>query len=134
MHAGLVLEPLSGALAAGNAVVVKPSELAPSTAAFLAANLPKYLDFKAVKVVEGGPQVGEKLMEHRWDKILYTGNNQSTNRTCMCYCCQASRERTNVCLSVSFREQPRGAHYHGEGGRAPDPGGAGARLQMPLHC
>ena len=78
MHAGLVLEPLSGALAAGNAVVVKPSELAPSTAAFLAANLPKYLDSKAVKVVEGGPQVGEMLLEHRWDKVLYTGNYQST--------------------------------------------------------
>jgi acyl-CoA reductase-like NAD-dependent aldehyde dehydrogenase len=133
MHAGLVLEPLSGALAAGNAVVVKPSGLAPSTAAFLAANLPKYLDSKAVKVVEGGPLVGEKLMEHRWDNILYTGNNQSTNRACMCYY-QASRERTNVSLSVSFREQPRGAHYHGEGGRAPDPGGARARLQVPLHC
>ncbi|AQK73130.1 Aldehyde dehydrogenase family 3 member F1 [Zea mays] len=65
---GLALEPLSGALAAGNAVVVKPSELAPATSAFLAANIPKYLDSKAVKVVEGGPEVGEKLMEHRWDK------------------------------------------------------------------
>jgi hypothetical protein len=71
---GLALEPLSGALAAGNAVVVKPSELAPATSAFLAANIPKYLDSKAVKVVEGGPEVGEKLMEHRWDKVLFTGN------------------------------------------------------------
>jgi len=74
LHAGLALEPLSGALAAGNAVVVKPSELAPCTSAFLAANIPKYLDPKAVKVVEGGPEVGEKLMEHRWDKVLFTGN------------------------------------------------------------
>ncbi|KAL6911715.1 hypothetical protein ACP4OV_000520 [Aristida adscensionis] len=73
---GLALEPLSGALAAGNAVVVKPSELAPSTAAFLAANIPKYLDPKAVKVVEGGPEVGEKLMEHRWDKVLFTGSSR----------------------------------------------------------
>ncbi|KAF8768779.1 hypothetical protein HU200_007339 [Digitaria exilis] len=73
---GLVLEPLSGALAAGNAVVVKPSELAPSTSAFLAANLPKYLDPKAVKVVEGGADVGERLMEHRWDKVLFTGSSR----------------------------------------------------------
>ncbi|OEL15620.1 Aldehyde dehydrogenase family 3 member F1 [Dichanthelium oligosanthes] len=73
---GLALEPLSGALAAGNAVVVKPSELAPSTSAFLAANLPKYLDAKAVKVVEGGAEVGEKLMEHRWDKVLFTGSSR----------------------------------------------------------
>lgn len=55
-------------------MVVKPSELAPATSAFLAANIPKYLDSKAVKVVEGGPEVGEKLMEHRWDKVLFTGN------------------------------------------------------------
>ncbi|RLM77884.1 aldehyde dehydrogenase family 3 member F1-like [Panicum miliaceum] len=75
-HAGLALEPLSGALAAGNAVVVKPSELAPSTSAFLAANIPKYLDPKAVKVVEGGADVGEKLMEHRWDKVLFTGSSR----------------------------------------------------------
>ncbi|KAF0935904.1 hypothetical protein E2562_036656 [Oryza meyeriana var. granulata] len=71
---GLALEPLSGALAAGNAVVLKPSELAPSTAAFLAANIPRYLDAKAVKVVQGGPEIGEELMEHRWDKVLFTGN------------------------------------------------------------
>ncbi|KAI4980814.1 hypothetical protein ZWY2020_021299 [Hordeum vulgare] len=71
---GLALEPLSGALAAGNVVVVKPSELAPSTAAFLAANIPRYLDPKAVKVVLGGPEVGEQLMEHRWDKVLFTGS------------------------------------------------------------
>ncbi|CAN6252545.1 unnamed protein product [Urochloa humidicola] len=73
---GLALEPLSGALAAGNAAVVKPSELAPSTSAFLAANIPKYLDAKAVRVVEGGADVGEKLMEHRWDKVLFTGSSR----------------------------------------------------------
>jgi acyl-CoA reductase-like NAD-dependent aldehyde dehydrogenase len=71
---GLALEPLSGAIAAGNAVVVKPSEFAPATAAFLASNLPKYLDPRAVKVVLGGPEVGEQLMEHRWDKVLFTGD------------------------------------------------------------
>ncbi|CAM0945029.1 unnamed protein product [Alopecurus aequalis] len=71
---GLALEPLSGALAAGNAVVVKPSELAPSTSAFLATNIPRYLDSEAVKVVLGAPEVGEKLMEHRWDKVLFTGS------------------------------------------------------------
>ncbi|EMS65300.1 Aldehyde dehydrogenase family 3 member F1 [Triticum urartu] len=70
----LALEPISGALAAGNVVVVKPSELAPSTAAFLAANIPRYLDPKAVKVILGGPEVGEQLMEHRWDKVLFTGS------------------------------------------------------------
>uniref|UniRef100_A0ACD5Z594 Uncharacterized protein n=1 Tax=Avena sativa TaxID=4498 RepID=A0ACD5Z594_AVESA len=70
---GLALEPLFGALAAGNAVVLKPSELAPSTSAFLAANIPRYLDSEAVKVIVGAPEVGENLMEHRWDKVLFTG-------------------------------------------------------------
>ena len=79
--AGLALEPLSGALAAGNAAVVKPSELAPSTSAFLAANIPKYLDSKAVKVVEGGPEVGDKLMDHPWDKVLFTGNHLTTYKS-----------------------------------------------------
>jgi aldehyde dehydrogenase (NAD+) len=74
VYAGLALEPLSGALAAGNAVVLKPSELAPSTAAFIAANIPRYLDSEAVKVVLGAPEVGEKLMEQRWDKVLFIGN------------------------------------------------------------
>lgn len=67
------LEPLSGALAAGNAVVVKPSELAPSTTAFLAANIPRYMDADAVKVILGAPEVEEKLMERRWDQVIFTG-------------------------------------------------------------
>ncbi|KAK3158595.1 hypothetical protein QOZ80_2AG0139170 [Eleusine coracana subsp. coracana] len=96
---GLVLEPLSGALAAGNAVVVKPSELAPSTAAFLAANLPKYLDSKAVKVVEGGPQVGEMLMEQRWDKILYTGSGR-VGRQIMA---KAAKHLTPVALELGSK-------------------------------
>lgn len=70
---GLSLEPLIGAIAAGNAVALKPSELSPCTARFLADNIGKYMDASAVKVVEGGPDVGEQLMEHRWDKVLFTG-------------------------------------------------------------
>ena len=71
--AGLSLEPLIGALAAGNAVALKPSELSPCTARFLADNIGGYIDASAVKVVNGGPEVGGQLMEHRWDKVLFTG-------------------------------------------------------------
>ncbi|KAF2935133.1 hypothetical protein DAI22_04g210900 [Oryza sativa Japonica Group] len=71
---GLSLEPLVGALAAGNAVALKPSELAPATAKFLGDNVGKYMDATAVKVIQGGPEVGEQLMEHRWDKVLFTGS------------------------------------------------------------
>ncbi|KAG2573658.1 aldehyde dehydrogenase family 3 member F1-like [Panicum virgatum] len=71
---GLSLEPLIGALAAGNAVALKPSELSPCTARFLADNIGGYIDASAVKVVNGGPEVGGQLMEHRWDKVLFTGS------------------------------------------------------------
>lgn len=40
----LLLLPMAGAIAAGNAVIVKPSELAEASAQFVAEVLPKYLD------------------------------------------------------------------------------------------
>ncbi|CAI9106440.1 OLC1v1005595C2 [Oldenlandia corymbosa var. corymbosa] len=71
---GLSLEPVIGAIAAGNAVVLKPSELSPASSAVLADLIPKYLDNKAIKVIEGGSSVGEQLLELKWDKILFTGS------------------------------------------------------------
>eukprot|EP00268_Persea_americana_P027189 TRINITY_DN26652_c0_g1_i1.p1 TRINITY_DN26652_c0_g1~~TRINITY_DN26652_c0_g1_i1.p1 ORF type:complete len:488 (-),score=89.19 TRINITY_DN26652_c0_g1_i1:243-1706(-) len=71
---GLALDPLIGAISAGNAVVLKPSEMAPACASFLAKYLPIYLDNRAVKVFEGGPMVGQQLLEQRWDKIFFTGS------------------------------------------------------------
>ncbi|KAK9170629.1 hypothetical protein Syun_002769 [Stephania yunnanensis] len=59
---GLSLEPLIGAIAAGNVVVLKPSELAPASSSFLAKTLPMFLDNKAIKVVEGSQQVGRLVM------------------------------------------------------------------------
>ncbi|KAM3693305.1 hypothetical protein ACJW31_08G155900 [Castanea mollissima] len=71
---GLSLEPMIGALAAGNTVVLKPSELAPASASLLATAISTYLDNKAVKVIQGGPSVGEQLLQQRWDKIFFTGS------------------------------------------------------------
>eukprot|EP00244_Chara_vulgaris_P004700 TRINITY_DN19423_c0_g1_i3.p1 TRINITY_DN19423_c0_g1~~TRINITY_DN19423_c0_g1_i3.p1 ORF type:complete len:490 (+),score=110.26 TRINITY_DN19423_c0_g1_i3:182-1651(+) len=70
----LHLEPLVGALAAGNAVVIKVSELCPEVSSLIAISLPKYVDQSAVRVVEGGPAVGESLLKQRWDKIFFTGS------------------------------------------------------------
>jgi aldehyde dehydrogenase (NAD+) len=70
----LTLSPLAAALAAGNAVVLKPSEVAPATSAALARLLPVYLDTDAVAVVEGGADETTTLLEQRFDHILYTGN------------------------------------------------------------
>ncbi|MFE0807445.1 aldehyde dehydrogenase family protein [Streptomyces sp. NPDC058848] len=72
--AQLLLAPVVGALAAGNAVVAKPSELAPATSAALARLLPRYLDTDAVAVVEGGVPETTALLAERFDRIFYTGN------------------------------------------------------------
>ncbi|MGW0186445.1 aldehyde dehydrogenase family protein [Streptomyces sp. NPDC003362] len=72
--AQLLLTPMIGALAAGNAVVAKPSELAPATSAVLARLLTAYLDTEAVAVVEGGVPETTELLAERFDHIFYTGN------------------------------------------------------------
>ncbi|GAA1983659.1 aldehyde dehydrogenase family protein [Kitasatospora viridis] len=72
--AQLLLAPLAGALAAGNTVVAKPSELAPATSALMARLIPRYLDTEAVAVVEGGVAETTALLAQRFDHILYTGN------------------------------------------------------------
>ncbi|MGE4609416.1 MAG: aldehyde dehydrogenase family protein, partial [Myxococcota bacterium] len=71
---GLLLSPLVGAIAAGNAAVLKPSEVTAHTSAVLAELLPKYLDTDAIALVEGGVPETSTLLEQRFDHILYTGN------------------------------------------------------------
>ncbi|MED6188958.1 Aldehyde dehydrogenase 3 member F1 [Stylosanthes scabra] len=70
----LALDPLIGAIAAGNVVVIKPSELAPACSSFLANTIPRYLDSNAVRVIEGGAPVSEQLLLQKWDKIFFTGS------------------------------------------------------------
>ncbi|MFM8304567.1 MAG: aldehyde dehydrogenase family protein [Actinomycetota bacterium] len=72
----LTLAPLLGALAAGNAAVVKPSELAPATSAVLARRIPEYTDPDAVAVVQGAVDETTALLAQRWDHIFYTGNGR----------------------------------------------------------
>ncbi|HZD65773.1 MAG TPA: aldehyde dehydrogenase family protein, partial [Acidimicrobiales bacterium] len=70
----LLLAPMVGALAAGNCVVAKPSELAPATSAALAALAPRFLDPAAVAVVEGGAEETQDLLGQGLDHVFYTGN------------------------------------------------------------
>lgn len=72
----LALSPVVGALAAGNAVVIKPSEIAPATSALLAQLLPDALDRRAVAVVEGGVPETTALLQQKFDHIFYTGNGR----------------------------------------------------------
>ncbi len=72
----LLLSPLVGALAAGNAAVLKPSEVTPHTSAALAELVPRYLDGEAVALVEGGVEETSALLEQRFDHIFYTGSTR----------------------------------------------------------
>ncbi|NLA36914.1 MAG: aldehyde dehydrogenase family protein [Actinobacteria bacterium] len=70
----LLLEPMAAALAAGNAVVAKPSELSPASASVLSRLIPQYLDNDAVVVVEGGVPETTALLEEQFDHIFFTGS------------------------------------------------------------
>ncbi|MDX3452049.1 aldehyde dehydrogenase family protein [Streptomyces sp. ME02-8801-2C] len=92
----LALAPLIGALAAGNCVVLKPSEVAPATSSVLAHWLPRVLDPQAVAVVEGGVPETTALLEQRFDHIFYTGNG-TVGRIVMA---AAARHLTPVTLEL----------------------------------
>jgi aldehyde dehydrogenase (NAD+) len=70
----LLIEPLAAAIAAGNCVLAKPSELAPACSAALARLLPRYVDPDAVVVVEGAVEETTALLAERWDHIFFTGS------------------------------------------------------------
>ncbi len=69
----LVLAPLVAALAAGNCIVLKPSELAPRTSALIAGCVGEYLDCGAIRVVEGDIAKAQALLAERFDFVFYTG-------------------------------------------------------------
>ncbi|CAG2209840.1 Beta-apo-4'-carotenal oxygenase,Aldehyde dehydrogenase family 3 member B3,Aldehyde dehydrogenase,Aldehyde dehydrogenase family 3 member B2,Fatty aldehyde dehydrogenase,Aldehyde dehydrogenase family 3 member B1,Putative aldehyde dehydrogenase YwdH,Aldehyde dehydrogenase family 3 comG,4,4'-diaponeurosporen-aldehyde dehydrogenase,Aldehyde dehydrogenase family 3 member H1,Aldehyde dehydrogenase family 3 member I1, chloroplastic,Aldehyde dehydrogenase, dimeric NADP-preferring [Mytilus edulis] len=70
----LTIMPLFGALAAGNCVLLKPSEVSWNTAQLLEKLIPKYLDNDCVKVVNGGVAETTALLKERYDYVFYTGN------------------------------------------------------------
>lgn len=88
----LVLFPLfhamafrvAGAIAAGNTVVLKPSNVSVNTANLLGRLVPKYMDPKILSVA--GPGIrGDRaaigaLLKERWDKIFFTGTSAGFQR------------------------------------------------------
>ncbi|KIK59512.1 hypothetical protein GYMLUDRAFT_44485 [Collybiopsis luxurians FD-317 M1] len=72
----LTLPLMASAIAAGNAVVLKPTENTPATSALLADLVDKYMDTSLVRVVKGGVEETTKLLEYTWGHILYTGGGQ----------------------------------------------------------
>lgn len=70
----LALQPLVGAIAAGNACVLKLSEVAVATSNVLAKLIPQYLDTKCYAVVTGEVDVAKEVLKQRFDYIFYTGS------------------------------------------------------------
>ncbi|RUT30655.1 aldehyde dehydrogenase [Paenibacillus zeisoli] len=70
----LAISPLVGAIAAGNTVVLKPSELTPSVSAILKSILAEVFQEEHVAVVEGGVEVSTKLLKCKFDYIFFTGS------------------------------------------------------------
>ena len=70
----LLLVPAASAIAAGNCVVMKPSEVSAATSALLGQLVPKYMDPSAVSIVEGGVPETTDLLSQHFDHIFYTGN------------------------------------------------------------
>ncbi|RPD98707.1 aldehyde dehydrogenase [Aureibaculum marinum] len=71
----LAIAPLIGAVAAGNTVVVKPSEITPNTAAIVTEIIKAVFKPHHVTVVEGGVEVSQQLLEEKWDYIFFTGSS-----------------------------------------------------------
>ncbi|MEO7978019.1 aldehyde dehydrogenase [Flavobacterium sp.] len=70
----LALCPLISAVAAGNKVVLKPSELTAHTSAIIKKIIEKTFHVNHVEVLEGGIEVSNKLLLQRWDYIFFTGS------------------------------------------------------------
>ena len=73
----LCLVPLVSAVAAGNAVVLKPSEVAPATAAALGRLVARCFAPGHVRVVEGGPDVAAALVAQPFDHVFFTGSTET---------------------------------------------------------
>ena len=69
----LTLEPLIGALAAGNCCVVKPSAYAPEVSHVLAKMIRETFPKGYVAAIEGGRKENESLLEQKFDYIFFTG-------------------------------------------------------------
>lgn len=76
----LTLGPLVGAIAAGNTVLLKPSEHVPHTANLLQELIADLYDEREITVVTGGPDVAESLTAQPFDHIYFTGSPEIGRR------------------------------------------------------
>ncbi len=70
----LAMYPMIAAFAAGNQVVLKPSELTPNTSRIISKIVSTVFEKSQVEVIEGGIDVANELLAKRWDYIFFTGS------------------------------------------------------------
>lgn len=70
----LSMLPLIGAIAAGNTVVLKPSEHTPNTSEVLKKIISNVFNSDCVEVIEGGVDVSQELLRQKWGYIFFTGS------------------------------------------------------------
>lgn len=70
----LALSPLVGALVAGNTAVIKPSEFSINTSRVIEEMILETFDEKYVKVIQGGIEVNQELLDQKFDYIFFTGS------------------------------------------------------------
>jgi aldehyde dehydrogenase (NAD+) len=70
----LTIAPLIGAIAAGNCVVVKPSNYSPNTSEIIDIVLSEVFRKDYVTIVHGGREANQSLLEQKFDYIFFTGS------------------------------------------------------------
>ncbi|MFN3403094.1 MAG: aldehyde dehydrogenase family protein [Cytophagaceae bacterium] len=71
----LSLIPLFTAMAAGNTVILKPSENAPACSALITEMVNKHFDLQYIHTIEGGPGITQEILKLKFDKIFFTGSS-----------------------------------------------------------
>ncbi len=69
----LTIQPLVGALAAGNTAVLKPSEHAPNVSSLIKKLIEKYFEPNIIQVFEGDGYIAADLMTQKFDHVFFTG-------------------------------------------------------------
>lgn len=67
--------PLAGAIAGGNTVILKPSEVSPHTAALITELFPRYLDNHCYRIINGAVPETTELLKYHFDHFFYTGSS-----------------------------------------------------------
>ena len=109
----LAIGPLVSAIAAGNRVVVKPSEMAPHTSEFLASFVADLFPPEEAAVVEGDAGIARELLACPFDHVFFTGSS-AVGKAVMT---AAARNLSSVTLELGGKS-PAIVDAHADLGRA----------------